>query len=51
VLDDILKWFQDTGFLMLDEVTCVNDWEGWLARNHELLKGRLQLIVSSSRKK
>lgn len=51
VLDDVLKWFQDTGFLMLDEVTCVNDWEGWLARNHELLKGRLHLIVSSSRKK
>jgi len=51
VLDDVLKWFGDTGFLMLDEVTCVHDWEGWLARNHELLKGRLHLIVSSSRKK
>jgi predicted AAA+ superfamily ATPase len=51
VLDDVLKWFGDTGFLMLDEITSVNDWEGWLARNHELLKGRLQLIVSSSRKK
>ena len=51
VLDDVLKWFGDTGFLMLDEITSVNDWEGWLARNHELLKGRLHLIVSSSRKK
>jgi len=51
VLDNVLKWFQDTGFLMLDEVTCVHDWEGWLARNHELLKGELHLIVSSSRKK
>jgi len=51
VLDDVLKWFQDTGFLMLDEITSVHDWEGWLARNHELLKGKLHLIVSSSRKK
>ncbi len=33
---------------MLDEVTGVHDWDGWLARNHELLKGRLHLIVSSS---
>ena len=51
MLDDVLKWFGDTGFLMLDEITGVQDWEGWLARNHELLKGRLHLIVSSSRKK
>jgi predicted AAA+ superfamily ATPase len=51
VLDDVLKWFGDRGFLMLDEVTGVHDWEGWLARNHELLKGRLHLIVSSSRGK
>ena len=51
VLDDVLKWFGDTGFLMLDEITGVNDWGGWLARNHELLKGKLHLIVSSSRKK
>src|SRR3972149_12073270 len=51
VLDDVLKWFGDKGFLLLDEVTGVHDWEGWLARNHELLKGRLHLIVSSSRKK
>jgi predicted AAA+ superfamily ATPase len=51
VLDDVLKWFQDKGFLLLDEVTGVHDWEGWLARNHELLKGRLHLIASSSREK
>ncbi len=51
VLDDILKWFGDKGYLLLDEITSVHDWEGWLARNHELLKGRLHLIVSSSRKK
>lgn len=49
VLDDVLKWFGDSGCLLLDEITGVHDWEGWLARNHELLKGRLQLVVSSSR--
>ncbi|VVB60276.1 Uncharacterised protein [uncultured archaeon] len=48
MLDDILKWFGDKGYLLLDEITSVNDWEGWLARNHELLKGKLHLIVSSS---
>lgn len=51
VLDDIIKWFGDSGYLLLDEITGVHDWEGWLARNHELLKGRLNLVVSSSRKK
>ncbi len=51
LLDDILKWFGDAGYLLLDEVTGAHDWEGWLARNHELLKGRLHLVVSSSRKK
>ncbi len=51
VLDDVLKWFGDEGYLLLDEVTGAHDWEGWLARNHELLKGKLHLIVSSSRKK
>lgn len=51
ILDDILKWFGDKGYLLLDEITSVSDWEGWLARNHELLKDRLHLIVSSSRKK
>ena len=50
VLDEILKWFGDSGYLLLDEITSVNDWEGWLARNHEMLKGKLKLIVSSSRK-
>jgi len=49
VLDGALKWFGDEGFLLLDEVTSAPDWEGWLSRNHELLKGRLRLIVSSSR--
>jgi len=51
VLDDIIKWFGDSGYLLLDEITGAHDWEGWLARNHELLKGRLNLVVSSSRKK
>lgn len=50
VLDNVLKWFGDNGYLLLDEITSVNDWEGWLARNHEMLKGRLKLITSSSRK-
>jgi predicted AAA+ superfamily ATPase len=49
ILDGLVKWFGDSGFLLLDEVTSAPDWEGWLARNHELLKGRLHLIVSSSR--
>ncbi len=50
ILDDILKWFGEDGFLFLDEITSAYDWEGWLARNHEFLKGRLHFIVSSSRK-
>lgn len=50
VLDETLKWFGDDGYLFLDEVTSAKDWQGWLARNHELLKGKLHLIVSSSRK-
>jgi len=49
VLDDILKWFGDEGYLLLDEITSVKDWENWLARNHEMLKGKLKIIVSSSR--
>ncbi|MCZ7382031.1 MAG: ATP-binding protein [Candidatus Methanoperedens sp.] len=49
-LDNILKWFGDSGYLLLDEITSAEDWEGWLARNHELLKGKLYLIVSSSRR-
>jgi hypothetical protein len=49
VLDEALKWFGDSGYLLLDEITGAKDWEGWLARNHEMLKGRLHLIVSSSR--
>lgn len=49
-LDCILKWFGEDGFLLLDEVTSAHDWEGWLARVHELLSGRLRLVVSSSRK-
>jgi uncharacterized protein len=49
VLDKILKWFGDSGYLLLDEITSVNDWENWLSRNHEMLKGKLKIIVSSSR--
>ncbi len=50
LFDEIIKWFGDDGYLLLDEITSGNDWEGWLARNHELLKGKLKLIVSSSRR-
>lgn len=50
VLDNVLKWFGDSGFLLLDEITGVKDWEGWLVRNHEMLKGKLNIILTSSRK-
>src|SRR3989344_2566922 len=49
VLNKIIKWFGDDGYLLLDEITSVNDWENWLSRNHEMLKGKLKIIVSSSR--
>ncbi len=49
VLDKIIKWFGDSGYLLLDEISSVNDWESWLSRNHEMLKGKLKIIVSSSR--
>ncbi|VVB77340.1 AAA domain protein [uncultured archaeon] len=50
VLDDAIKWFGDDGFMLLDEVTSARDWDGWLSRTHELLKGKLHVIVSSSRR-
>src|SRR3989344_4314453 len=50
ILNDVVKWFGDAGYLLLDEITSAKDWEGWLARNHELFKGKLNLIVSSSGK-
>jgi len=50
LLDKILKWFGDDGFMLLDEITSADDWSGWLARTHELLKGRLHLVVGSSRR-
>lgn len=50
VLDQILKWFGDEGFMLLDEITSAKDWAGWLARTHELLKGKLNLVVGSSRR-
>jgi len=50
ILDSIIKWFGDKGYLLLDEITSSYDWEGWLSRNHEMLKGQFNLIVSSSRK-
>ena len=47
-LDALLKWFGGNGYMLLDEITSIRDWEGWLARVHEQLKGKLKLIVSSS---
>ncbi|GAB6286465.1 MAG: ATP-binding protein [Methanoregula sp.] len=49
-LDEVLKWFGDTGFIILDEITSAHDWQGWLVRSHELHKGQLHIIVSSSQK-
>ncbi len=49
LLDEVLKWFGDTGFLLLDEITSANGWEGWLARVHEQTKGKLKIVVTSSR--
>lgn len=49
-LDNALKRFGDSGYLILDEITSIKGWENWLSRNHEMLKGKLNLIVSSSRK-
>lgn len=50
VLDRLLAWFGDEGYLLLDEVTSMPGWDGWLLRVHELMKGRIRLIVSSSRR-
>ncbi|OPX61409.1 MAG: hypothetical protein A4E30_00917 [Methanomassiliicoccales archaeon PtaB.Bin215] len=49
LLEEAIKWFGDSGYLIVDEVTLASDWSGWLARNHDMLKGRLRMIVSSSR--
>lgn len=49
-LDELLKWFGDEGFMLLDEITNIADWEGWLLRVHEQLGGRLRIVASSSRK-
>lgn len=49
LLDNVLRWFGDDGYLIIDEVTSAGDWAGWLSRNHEMLKGELKIIVSSSR--
>jgi len=47
-LDSILRWFGDSGYLFLDEITAINGWEGWLARVHEQTKGKLKIIAASS---
>jgi len=47
-LDEAIKWFGDEGTLLLDEITAAPDYEGWLARTHEMLKDKLRLITTSS---
>lgn len=49
-LEEALKWFGDDGYLIIDEITSASDWEGWLFRVHEMLRGRLKVIISSSRR-
>lgn len=49
LLEETMKWFGDEGYLIIDEITSADDWSGWLARNHDMLKGRLRLMISSSR--
>jgi len=50
VMDRLLGWFGEKGYMLLDEVTAIPGWDGWLFRVHELLKGKLRLIVSSSKR-
>lgn len=50
LFDELIKWFGDEGYLLLDEITAAKGWQAWLARTHEMLKGPLRLIVSSSRR-
>ncbi|MBP7087534.1 MAG: ATP-binding protein, partial [Methanomassiliicoccales archaeon] len=50
IMDRLLGWFGEEGYLLLDEVTAIPGWDGWLLRVHELLKGRLRPIVSSSKR-
>jgi predicted AAA+ superfamily ATPase len=37
------------GYLLLDEITEAHGWESWLLRTHELLRGKLFMVVTSSR--
>jgi predicted AAA+ superfamily ATPase len=48
-LDDVVKWFGYSGYLLLDEITEAHGWESWLLRTHELLRGKLFMVVTSSR--
>ena len=50
VMDHLIGWFGEDGYMLLDEVTAIPGWDGWLLRVHELLKGKLRLIVSSSKR-
>jgi predicted AAA+ superfamily ATPase len=48
-LDELLEWFGDDGYLLIDEITSAPGWDGWLARVHELTKPQLHLVVTSSK--
>lgn len=49
LLDEVLKWNGDEGYLLIDEITSVREWDGWLFRVHEMMKDSLHIIVTSSR--
>lgn len=49
--DQLISWFgpDEEGYLMIDEVTAKEHWAGFLANTYELMKGKIHLIVTSSR--
>jgi predicted AAA+ superfamily ATPase len=50
VWDHLTSWFgEDEGFLLLDEVSAMPGWGGWLAKAHELYKDLMHIVVTSSR--
>ncbi len=48
ILDSLLSWHGDSGFLFIDEISNIRGWDGWLSRVYEQTRGKLSLIVSSS---
>jgi hypothetical protein len=49
VFERLLEWFGREGTLFLDEISSLKGWDGWLSRTHEMHKGKLRIICSSSR--